>query len=212
MDKQEVFNQYRDHLLSARQSSFEQFDKAVLTLSSGGLGLSLAFIKDIVPPAHLVCFPLLIISWTLFGICILSTLTSFVLSQYAVDRQLDYAEEYYINNKPEYFNKKNAVADATKVSNIVSGGAFFVAVLLTIVFTSINLRQEGIRMADQENNKKVPIQEGYVPPNMQKDTGVDGIKGYVPGKMPKAPPASDQSGSTQTPTPTETPKDTGDKK
>src|SRR6266404_4254675 len=105
MDKREIFKQYRDHLLSVRQSSFEQLDKSILTLSSGGLGLSIAFIKEIVPPGHIVVLCLLIISWALFVVSILSTLASFVLSTYAIDTQMEYAEEYYLNDKGEYFNK-----------------------------------------------------------------------------------------------------------
>jgi hypothetical protein len=39
------------------------YDKAVITLSGGALGLSLAFVKDIVPPAEAVARNYLLASW-----------------------------------------------------------------------------------------------------------------------------------------------------
>ncbi len=45
----QVYFEYRHHLVEARRQSYEQFDKAIFLLSGGGLTVSLALIKDIVP-------------------------------------------------------------------------------------------------------------------------------------------------------------------
>ena len=39
----------RKLLIEAQQQSYQQFDKAILTLSSGGLGVSIIFLRDILP-------------------------------------------------------------------------------------------------------------------------------------------------------------------
>jgi hypothetical protein len=78
-------------------SNSEKFDNAILTLSTGALAISLAFIKDIVPLEIAQNLWLLKASWWLFGFSIISTLVSFAASQLGISRQLKYAEEYYLN-------------------------------------------------------------------------------------------------------------------
>lgn len=193
---EDLFHEIQNHLLNARQSSYEQFDKAILTLSTGGLGLSLVFIKDIIPLAEAVCISLLLTSWVLFVAAILSTLSSFVLSQYATDKQLYYAEQYYLHKKEEYHTKRNPFATATKVSNIVSGACFFVAVVCTVTFASINIKQE----QSMSNPIERLFQNGYVPPRMQADTSTTEHieRGYVPGQMPKVPATTPAAGQPNT--------------
>ena len=47
--RREVYANTRKDLLGRQLSNSEKFDNAILTLSTGALGISLAFIKDIVP-------------------------------------------------------------------------------------------------------------------------------------------------------------------
>lgn len=204
-ERKDLFKQYQEHLLSTRRATAEQLDKSILTLSSAGLGLSFALLKDIVPPERLVLSGVLFASWILFAAAILSTLVSFMLSQRAVDRQLENAEQYYLHEKNEYLNKPNPFADATKVCNIVSATAFVLAVVATIVFAVSNV-SKGISMSDdsqKDSSQPVRIQEGYVPPRMQADSTGEGQRGYVPSQMPKvpAPAPSQPSGGTGQPAP-----------
>jgi hypothetical protein len=60
-----------------QQASSDSFDNQLLTFSSALLGLSLAFIKDIVPLNIAVWMPCLYSSWVVLAICILSTIASF---------------------------------------------------------------------------------------------------------------------------------------
>ena len=69
---------YREHLWDSLFSSYAEFDRAILTLSSALLALSIAFVKDIVPIEQISLPGLLVASWILFGVSILSTLTSFI--------------------------------------------------------------------------------------------------------------------------------------
>lgn len=72
--------QYLEQLNKAYIESSSQFDKQVLFIASGALGISLAFIKDIVKLDVATNKVLLLLAWIFFGavilICILSHYTS----------------------------------------------------------------------------------------------------------------------------------------
>jgi hypothetical protein len=138
-ERQRLYAETRKDLLTRQLSNSEKFDGAILTLSTGGLGISLAFIKDIVPIEKTQCVVLLIVSWRFFGSAIVSTLISFLMSQKGIDKQLHYAEEYYLNQKNEYLTKTNIPAEATKFLNLTSAILFIIAIVLTITFVSINI-------------------------------------------------------------------------
>jgi len=60
------YQSYRDLLQELSVKSQEQYDKTVITLSTGALGLSFAFIKDIVDIKVASSINFLTGSWVLF--------------------------------------------------------------------------------------------------------------------------------------------------
>jgi len=137
------------------QSSTDSFDQSLLTLSSGALGLSLAFIKDIVPLKDAVWIALLFTSWIAFALCIVSTVASFLLSVKANKQQLGYIDEYYIH-------RNDLALDKHKSSRYVKwlerctwvGIILFVAGLFcTIIFACENVA----RLRMNENKGKSPL-------------------------------------------------------
>jgi hypothetical protein len=84
LDEDEILNEYRSSIVSAEQKAQEDFDKTVLYLSGGALGISFAFVKDIVgerPPAG----PwLLAVGWMAWALSATSVLTSYLTSLYAL--------------------------------------------------------------------------------------------------------------------------------
>ncbi len=195
-----LYTETRKDLLARQLSNAEQFDKAVLTLSSGALGLSLAFIKDVVPIDEAQGFAVLVFSWWLFSFAIISTVISFIVSQLAIARQLTYARKYYIDNKSEYSKKRNIWAEVTDYLNCLSGVLFVVAVVLTVTFVSSNLGS--VQMAT-DKSKRVQINEGAPIPTLQSIPG-SGIekKGAPVPAMPAVPggqqkPGGGQSGGAQ---------------
>ena len=84
-----------EHNQQSIDSSADSFDKSMLTLSSGALGVSLAFIKDIVPLEQASGVTLLVISWCLFAFCILITVGSFQFSIAALKRHRSYLDETF---------------------------------------------------------------------------------------------------------------------
>ena len=77
-NRQELYKNTREDLLKRQLSNSERLDNAILTLSTGVLALSLAFIKDIVPVKMAAHLWLIKTSWRLLGLSIVLTLLSFV--------------------------------------------------------------------------------------------------------------------------------------
>ncbi len=114
------------------------FDKTVITLAAGALGLSITFINQIAQnPTHKF---LLAIAWICFGVALLSILASFLVCQYAMRRQRDIIGEYYETKDPEKLKAPNCPDKCTGVFNSVSIGALSFGVLFLCWFSILNLK------------------------------------------------------------------------
>lgn len=138
-DDTENYLKERKLLIDAQQQSYQQFDKAILTLSSGGLGVSIIFLRDILPFEQITNYYFLIGSWILFTISITCTLVSFLTSQYAYNEQLELINRYFLNKDSDALTKKNTFAQITGGLNISAAVFFILAVISTIMFVSIIL-------------------------------------------------------------------------
>src|ERR1700683_2167793 len=76
----QLYNDHKKQAWEDIQSSTDSYDQSLLTLSSGVLALSIAFIKDIVPLQDVVWLGLLYVSWAAFAFCILATVVSFQIA------------------------------------------------------------------------------------------------------------------------------------
>lgn len=137
-ERQRIYEEYRKDLLARQLSNAQNFDKAILSLSTAGLGFSLAFIKDIIPFSKAAYLGLLLYSWYLFGGAIILTLVSFHSSQIGIDNQLILAERYYLKCEADAL-KKTGWDTATTWLTRISGIFFLTAISLTIAFVSINI-------------------------------------------------------------------------
>lgn len=134
----------RDREWNRRElSNAEQIDKAILTFSSAGLGLSLGFLKDFVPITAATQGWLLYGSWILFTLAIASTIVSLFASQRAIVRQRDIDSQYYLQGDESATELNNGWAGATNWLNTASGVVFLFAVIFTTAFVSLNLERVG---------------------------------------------------------------------
>jgi hypothetical protein len=163
--RQALLTETRKDLLARQLSNSVQYDRAILSLSTGALGISLAFIKNIVPVSTVTHLGLLKGSWCLFGSAIILTVISFLVSQHAIKVQLLYAQAYYSDQKEEYRNKPNRYAGVTDYINYISGLCFVLAIIFTIVFVSINLGED--RTMANDKDSKVTSKYGATIPTMQ---------------------------------------------
>jgi len=102
---EELHDEHRRKVWEDIKSGTENFDRYMLTLSAGALGLSLAFIKDTVPLAKAVWIPSLIASWIAFVLCISITLISFQISIRALEEMIPHLDKFYLKGNVDAFNK-----------------------------------------------------------------------------------------------------------
>lgn len=182
--REDIYAETRRDLLARQLSNSERFDAAILTLSSGALGLSLAFIKDIVPVEKANYVALLNVSWWLFGLAIVSTIASFLVSQLAIKKQLHYAEKYYLDSDESYLKKRNLPALATDAINYLSGFLFVSAIVVTIFFVSKNIG--GTFDMTKDTTKTVPLREAATIPSLQplRSDGIERRGAPIPSLQP----------------------------
>ena len=137
-----VYLAERKALVEAEQEGAKFFDKAILTLTAGAFGLSLTFIRQIVPSIKYCTKFLLILGWTGFCLSLLSTLVSFLTSQAACRRQRRILESVFCKEGAE---EKNALAQVTHGLNIFSICAFIVGMIFLALFVILNLALKGER-------------------------------------------------------------------
>lgn len=137
--RKQLYDEHRRQAWDAITRSTDALDRNVLALSTGGLALSLAFIKDVVHASKAVWLPVLFASWILFVIAVVTTLISFPISIKAHNQRLDHLAKFYLEEKEEYFNKETAYFTAVTVCTYVAGAAFLSALVCTIVFACKNL-------------------------------------------------------------------------
>ncbi|GAM08383.1 hypothetical protein OR1_00654 [Geobacter sp. OR-1] len=183
--------EFRKHLWEAGKSANENTDKAILTLSAGALALSMTFLKDIVPLKDVIELPLIIAAWCAFGSSIACVLFSLYESRKAIDVQLQRLESQ-IAGDHESASLPNPHIERTNRLNLVAGALFFTGLILTILFTTFNVKRYS------EMNNKIGStngNRGYAPAQLP-STPKPGA-GYAPAQLPS--PSAGQGPSTSPP-------------
>lgn len=201
-ERQRLYEKTRDDLLKRQLSNSENFDKAILSVSTAALGFSLAFLKDFVVLEHARCGWLLNASWGLFVWAIVATIVSLLVSQRGIMEQLEKAEGYYLRGDESHLTR-GFYAKATDWINGAAGVLFILGVFVTTLFVSLNVEggskmakeTRGVRVGDIDGGAAIPtlqkmsggettVAKGAPIPNMQR-VGVDEPLGApIPGLQP----------------------------
>ena len=138
-ERQKLHDELRDELFRRQVSNSQLFDKAILSLSSVGLGFSVALIKNVIPldKATHLCF--LHLSWVVFILAIAFTLFSFLTSQLGIEKQLKLNQQYYLLKKEQAINQKNLAAQITGWLSWISFIFYLAALVFTFLFIEFNL-------------------------------------------------------------------------
>ena len=158
-----IFENARDHLNQADLKNTEQFDKAILSLSSAGLALSISFSKFIAPPDIAECIVLLKLSWLLFGLAIVSTILSFLASSSAINTAREHIFQYYMEGNDAYANRPNPGSIAAYWLNRMSALLFILGITTTVIYVNQNIHINEEHTVSNKNNSEQE-QRGYVPP------------------------------------------------
>ena len=153
--KSDMFYSYREDLLKRNLSNTENYDKAILTLSSASLGLSLALVKLIIPIQEASFFWMLYSNWALLILSIFSSLSAYLISNKALEKELSKARSYYLENDESAFDIKNGYIKYNKTLNYFTGVAFSLSIILIVLFVALNM--ETLKMSNKENQVKTMI-------------------------------------------------------
>ena len=132
--EREAYLEERKTLVEAEGEASQSFDKALITLSAGAFGLSLAFIVQVAPVPRALWY--LYVAWGGFFLSLLSILFSFLASQHGFRRARDILDKY-LETGAEESNRWNVV---TGLLNILSIVAFVLGVVSLAYFAIRNVR------------------------------------------------------------------------
>jgi hypothetical protein len=132
-------SEYRKLLVSAEKDSQEQFDKTVLSLSGGALGISFIFLKDVIGSSPVLGPALLMGAWIAWGLSSMVVLASFYLSHLALRRAIMQVDRGTIGEQ----RAGGGFAIATAILNATGAILFFIGVVLIVAFANANLSTRG---------------------------------------------------------------------
>lgn len=130
---------YRKQLVAAEQKSQEDFDKTVLSLSGGALGISFVFLKDVVGEKPIVDHAYLLSAWICWGLSTLAVLASYYMSHLALREAITQVDKGTIYGQ----TPGGRYASATAVLNAVGAVLFLFGVLSITLFASSNFSSKG---------------------------------------------------------------------
>lgn len=138
----EAHDEFCRHLRSADQRSQESYDKLVIALAGGGLGVSLVVLKDIVGANSPTWPTVLVFGWSAWILCLLLALISFFTSHKGIRALLDAHADGPCDVRT------NSWIKATVVVNISAGLSCVAGIVLVSLFTGANLLNK-VRHHDQ---------------------------------------------------------------
>lgn len=132
----EEMRDYRNWLVAADQKASEAYDKAVMALAGGALGLSLTFVKDIVKSPHPESLWRLETSWGCLTLSLAFILVSMLFSQWALRRAIKQVDEFSLSGA----RVGGIFAFLTATLNILSGMALLGGITLLAWFSISNVK------------------------------------------------------------------------
>ena len=127
--------QYRAELVLAEGKAQDDYDKAVLSLSGGGLGISFAFVDKFIGDGPPILPILLYIAWISWGISVSAVLYSYFFSQQAFRNAIQQFDDNKIRDTEQ---PGGSCATATLWFNRLGGALFIIGVLFMALFVYNN--------------------------------------------------------------------------
>ncbi len=173
--KEDEYTKEADAAHEASNRDQAEYDKQILTLSTGLLALLIAFIKDIIPLAHARFRGLLYFSYLLFGLAIVMVLFSF---------QFSIAGNARASSDPVF---PYMFARQVTFLNWGCGAIFVLALIFSSIFVAINVQIQ----ADSTSEKITMEMKGgqYMKPPSPSTIVEKGQTMKAPPPPPPPPPA-----------------------
>ena len=126
--------EYRRHLILAEQKAQEDFDKALLTLSGGALGVSFAFVTNVVGSPPYEYFQILLGGWASFVFSLVVVVLSYYFSRQALRMAIREADSQTASQRPG-----GIFTFWTEAANVTGALSFFLGLILVGTFAVINV-------------------------------------------------------------------------
>ena len=167
-DNQKMFSERRKELIDRQLSNSEGQDRAILTLSSSGLVLSVSFIRFVVELDGAAYSWLLYSSWSFFALAVVSTIFSYLIGQKAINESINISYKYYIEDNDDY---ENVVPLSSKINdkvNLLSSIAFMLAVVSIAAFITLNINPKETTTMTKDKGNRVFVKDSATVPTMEK--------------------------------------------
>ena len=133
--QQEYKDEYRAQLLDYAKESQMSYDKTLIALSGGALGLSFVFVEQFASKGPVQLQSLLVTSWICWAVSLSLMLFSFYTSNRAMLRAIR-----RLDNDPSLSTNPGGFLDrVTEWFNLLAGILFVVGVVAVVWFALINL-------------------------------------------------------------------------
>lgn len=127
--------EYRAEIVRLHGESQKSYDKTIVTLSAGALGLSLAFVHDYFADAPIQARTLLLAAWGAWGCSLAVILLSHLTSVWALKATISQVDSGMIFET----SPGRGWSTVTTVLNILGGVLFLGGVVLLLLFVEQNL-------------------------------------------------------------------------
>lgn len=144
-----MYDSFRDELMKRDLSNTENYDRAIFTVSTAFLGASIVFINFVVPFEQAICIPLLILTWVALVLAPSASILAYRLGNKAIRLKLKQAQRYYKQGDESAFQDKNKYENQNDRLNLFAGASLIVAMILLVIFVSINITTEAPTMAKE---------------------------------------------------------------
>lgn len=153
-----MFQRLQEDIWKRQLSNCQERDRAVLTMATAMLGISVTFIDKVVNIVDASHIWILVTAWAGFILAIVTTLWSFHASQIGLEKQLELGRRYYIDEDEGALSESNKKGGnwgkfLTDSLNLISSVSFVIAVVLLVVFIAVNIMQRRGSMNRQNNSE-----------------------------------------------------------
>lgn len=131
----EKLEKYREYLLDVERQLKDKYEKLVVALAGGSLGLSITFLKDIVGDTEPVCAWTLLIAWAMFVISIGCTLGAIYFGMEAYRKAILQVDDGSIREQ----KAGGKFARITKLLHKIAAIALILGLVLISIFAFLNL-------------------------------------------------------------------------
>jgi len=131
----EGWKEYRKSILESKSKSDDDFEKYITLISSGGLGVTIAYINDIIPIKESVGSWVLFLGWIMLCTTLFLNLLSHHKSSICNEKTIDEIDELEYEELSDNIDSRNKIIRCLNLASIITVG---IGLLLIIIFTIIN--------------------------------------------------------------------------